>query len=368
MDFSIELQSFPSKIQKTIYCEARELTPLSVSVASVSSAQLRQSCKQYYDYYVSLLSDMYDNPSAYHLPVGEYETFLNGKTIYAMKQKEPQKALKVVSHVANCVNRYTLVLSSLGYFGRLENNSLRIPEEAWKIIEKNTCVAASPIPLNKRLCALERLGLTVKDNTVTCDKYPLMFSSMKEMAAKTKGKPSGFHFYAFQKADFRNIEKDCKPTYVDYYNPLSASNKDFAYKLHDYALKSGCRVSISTFLKVDYKYKGSQVMCVESANNSLRIRLTEVYSYNAFSLIEDKVKNESKEFEKYFLQHIWRCKACSTTHLGMFVKILGTKNRVCGGGMIGLEWINPAPSDLEFIEKFIDFRCAIINELENKKP
>lgn len=363
MDFTKELSQFPSVIQKTVYCEARELTPLDSSLSSVTSEELRESCKQYFDFYSALLNDMYENPVAYHLPVGEYEEFVQGKTINAMKQKEPKKACKIVSHVANCVARYTLVLCSFGYFGTLENNSLRISADALKTTEKNTCVAASPISLAKRLQALERLGLTVRDNLVTSTAYPRMLSGMKALSMKTQGKPTGFHFYLFQKADFRNIEQDYMPTYADYFNPLTVSRKEYAYQLHDYSINCGCKVAVATFLKVDYKYKGSQVMCIESANNQLRIRIMETYSYNDFALIEDKVMLESKEFERYFLQHLWRCKACSTTHLGQFIQVLGTKNRVCGGGMIGLEWINPTAEDMDFIKKFIDFRCAIVNEL-----
>jgi hypothetical protein len=140
-----------------------------------------------------------------------------------------------------------------------------------------------------------------------------------------------------------------------------------AYALHRIALDNDCRPVISTFWKVDYKYKGTQVMCVDSLEGNLDIRVTETYSWDDPALINDRLAKEPAEFQKYALCHVWRCVACATTHLGQFVTILGKRQRVCGGGVIGFHWRNPSGEDIRALDRFVRLRCEIIDEIKPAK-
>ena len=78
MDFSIELTEFPSAMHSVIYSKGRGIMPLSRTLDAVSDSALRDSCVALHGFMTDMLSDMYDSPEAYHLPVMKFEEFLGG--------------------------------------------------------------------------------------------------------------------------------------------------------------------------------------------------------------------------------------------------------------------------------------------------
>lgn len=195
-------------------------------------------------------------------------------------------------------------------------------------------------------------------------KHPKMFPAMIALAKKTKGTYSGFNFYLFLKSDFRNIMKEYHPTAEDYFAPLSEERKKIGLYIHELALKLGCKIDISTFLKVNYKYKGAQVMLIDTKDGTLDIRITEVYSWDNQAMFTDLLDKQSDEMKHHADRHLWRCTACATTHVGTMIEFLGRHNRVCGGGQIGFVWNNPITADDEKIQYFLNTRCQIIDELK----
>ena len=91
MNFNIELTEFPSAVHRCIYAAARGITPLERSLSFVTDSEMRSSCAAFHGFIIDMLSDMYDHPEAYDLPVGELEKFCDGKKIIGMKQKYPSK-------------------------------------------------------------------------------------------------------------------------------------------------------------------------------------------------------------------------------------------------------------------------------------
>lgn len=227
---------------------------------------------------------------------------------------------------------------------------------------RNICVA-------DMFKAMARMGITVRENEVTSKEYPAMFPAMCALSSLAKTS-SGFDFFAFRTLDFRNLNGRHKPTYEDYFRPLTANQKKQAYELHDFAISQKVKPAVSTFWKVDYKYKGSQVMCIGSEWNlgelALDIRIMGTYHWDNPALINDRLAQESPDFQKNILRHILRCTACSTTHLGMFVTVLGKKQRVCGGGAIAFRWKNPGDEDMAVIKRVIELRCDIIASKERR--
>lgn len=363
MDFSKELTVFPSVVHKIIYSSAREIIPLEHSLSGIDDASLRSSCEEYHQFIMDMLSDMYEFPEAYELPALELEHFLDGRKLNGMKQKYPSKTKSILSHTRNTVDRYMALLSKIAYMGTPYEDRLDLSSEVYPIIEKAINTSTSPISCEKRFKALSRIGLKQVDTGFISVKHPNMFPGLCALAQKTKGNTSGFSFYNFTKIDFRNINKNYKPSYMDYYLPLIKERQKTAFQLHEIAKQYGCREQINTFLKVDYKYNGTQVMLVDSSEGNVHVRLTETYAWNDSSLINERLRRESVEFQKQALRHLWRCNACSTSHLGQYIDVLGKKNRVCGGGGIGFQWDNPSVEDIEMIKRLIEMRCDIINEL-----
>lgn len=369
MNFKTELTVFPSAVHSCIYSAARGITPLEHSLTGVSNPDMRSSCEAYHGFIMDMLSDMYDNPLAYGLPVSLLEDFCGGSKVNGMKQKFPSKTKGILAQTRNAVSGYIMLLYKLARSGICNGDKLTVPADVLAQIGKATSSSVSPIPLDVRLKALERAGLTAKGGVFTGTRYQGMFPAMCELAGKAD-KTSGFDYFAFTTLEFRNIEKTYKPVYEDYYNPLISKQREYAYLLHDYAVENKMKPTVNTFWKVDYKYKGAQVMCVGSEGDHERlldIRIVGTYNWEDSALINNRLAKEPPEFQKNVLRHIWRCDACSTSHLGMFVTVLGKRARVCGGGIIGFRWRNPGDEDLAVIQKLLKFRCEIIDELKIKK-
>lgn len=360
MDFTQELTVFPSEVHKFIYCSAREIIPIERSASNISDDKLMQSCKSYHDFIIDMLSDMYDNPKEYGFPVLELEKFLDGRKVNGVKRKYPSKTKTLISRTRNVVDRYMFTLNKMGYLGNLWGQTLKLTEEDMTVIEKAVNTSVSPISLEKRLKALSRVGLVRTEKGFVSERYPYMFPALTAMAGKTGGTSSGFDFYLFTKADFRNINKNYKPNHVDYFDVLTSERREMAYKVHDIVSKYGCKEVISTFLKTDYKYKGTQVMLIDSAEGNLLVRVTEVYNWDNQSVFMDRLEKESEEMKHYASRHLWRCTGCSTSHVGQMISFLGQSCRVCGGGLIGFIWYNPTVDDLDKIEWFVKSRCEII--------
>lgn len=364
MDFNQDLLSFPSEVHKVIYSSARQITPLERSLTGINDSQFRTSCEDYYFFIQDLLSDMYDVPEAYDLPVLELEQFLGDNKQNGMKRKYPSKTKTLIAKTRNAVDRYMATLSRLAFLGEVHNDQLIINQDVVSSLEKIVNTSASPISLEHRLAALERVGFHRTESGFTSLNHPHMFPAMYTLAQKTKGTMSGFDFYNFTKVEFRNCVKKYKPTYLDYFQPLIKEHREVANAIHQIAKDCGCKETISTFLKVDYKYKGVQVMCIDSTENCLSIRITETYGWDDQGLINNRLETQSITDQNYALRHLWRCSGCSTSHLGQFVTVLGQRNRVCGGGQIGFTWWNPTVSDIDHIRFFIHARCDIIDEMK----
>ena len=59
--------------------------PLSRTLEAVSEPALRESCIELHSFVLDMLSDMYEHPEAYYLPVMKIEDFLDGKPIHIVK-------------------------------------------------------------------------------------------------------------------------------------------------------------------------------------------------------------------------------------------------------------------------------------------
>lgn len=366
MDFTRELTVFPSAVHRIVYSGAQGLTSLSESLRGIADPALRASCEAYRRFVADMLSDMYDHPEAYHLPAFELERFLDGGKLNGVKQKRPARTKDVLARTRNSVHGYMALLCMLGRAGTPRGDILAISEEEFPAIAKRVSSSVSPIPLEKRLEALARVGLAGAECGFRATSHPGMFPAMCALARQTDGKLSGFAFFAFSNAEFRNIAASYRPTAEDYFRPLVRERREAARALDEIAGKSGLRPVVSTFWKVDYKYKGAQVMCVSSFEGELDIRVTETYHWDDPALINDRLAREPAEFQRYALRHVWRCDACATTHLGRFVTVLGKRQRVCGGGVIGFRWRNPSGEDIRAVERMIQMRREIVDELKAK--
>ena len=365
MLFTKELTEFPSALHRYIYAAGRQLTPPERSLDGMEEGALKNSCLAFFAFITDMLSDMYENPTVYGLPLNMLENHLKGRKLNGVKRTQPHQTEKVLSQTHNAVNGYQLLLCMLGRHGELRGNVLTVSADAWREIERRTSTSISPIPLSTRLNALSRLGLERDGDSILSTRYPDMFRGMCALASSSK-EMNAFGYFAFQNLEFRNIQSAYKPVYEDYVQPLVMQRRVLADQVDASARKLKMKPACNTFWKVDYKYKGTQVMCLENLRGDLIIRITETYGWDDPSLINRLLAGEDEAFQQHILRHIWGCTGCSTSHLGAFATILGHKRRVCMSGGIGFRWINPCADDMAYIHKCLAFRCRIIDDLKQK--
>lgn len=366
MDFRQDLTDFPSLTHKVIYAAARGMTPPEVSLAGCADTDMARACGQLYAFTRRMLASMYDEPEAYHLPAGDLERFLDGRRLNAVKQRFPSRTKRLLSHTRNAVHGYMLTLCLLGQAGDVAGDSLVVPEAAWKHIEKRVNAPSSPIALDTRLAALGRVGLTRRGNALSAPEYPLMPAALRAMAQTVDGKCSGFPYFNFCNAEFRQLAGRFKPAPEDYLRTLTPERRAIADAVCAAAEARGCKPTISTFWKIDYKYRGAQAVCVETTEGDLTVRVTATYNWDDPALINARLAGESPALQREALRRVWRCDACSTNHLGRFVTVLGKRQRVCGGGLIGFRWRNPCAADIAVIERLIEMRRDIIDEIARR--
>ncbi|MDR0324673.1 MAG: hypothetical protein LBI19_01085 [Oscillospiraceae bacterium] len=201
MDFSVELTEFPSAVHKCIYSSARGLTPLERSLVNVADPDIRSSCIAFHGFVRDMLSDMYDHPEIYGLPVGMLEDFCGKITVNGMKQRSPSKAKTILSQTRNSCF-YIEFLYILGEIGTVSGNTLIVSEEDMELLERKSRPAISPIPLDKRLAALARVGLSCDGRRFASERHSDMFPAMSALAKQCAGK-RGFEGFAFRTLDFR---------------------------------------------------------------------------------------------------------------------------------------------------------------------
>ena len=160
MDFNIELTEFPSALHSTIYAKGRGIMPLSRTLDAVSDSALRESCVALHGFITDMLSDMYDNPEAYHLPVMKLEEFLGGRDIHEVKRESTAKLKKLLSQTGFAANAYLDFLCRVGKEGRIESNTFVVSAERSQEIIKRA--NKSSIPLNKLLEGFSRAGFKME--------------------------------------------------------------------------------------------------------------------------------------------------------------------------------------------------------------
>jgi len=186
MDFKIELMEFPSEVHSQIYIFARRILPLSRTLVAVQDFEMREACVALHSFIMDMLSDMYDNPEAYYLPVMKWEWLVVGKPI---------------------ASQYFGFLRWLGQRGSIEGDTLVISKEDLQDVSKKFSTSTSSIKLEKRLEALSRVGLTAEvlpagSYRIFSKNHPGMFLAFNALPQDNSSL-----------LDFRGIDNKYKPAY-----------------------------------------------------------------------------------------------------------------------------------------------------------
>ncbi|MCL2704233.1 MAG: hypothetical protein FWE91_11605 [Defluviitaleaceae bacterium] len=376
MDFNIELTNFPSAVHSAIYAKGRGIMPLSRTLDAVTDPILRESCEDLHGFVMNMLSDMYDNPEAYHLPIMKLEEFLNGRDIHDVKKESHSKIKSLDTQVRHAASTYIDLLWRIGHGGKADGDTLLVSEENLQYINKRVSSSSSPITLSKRLEALNRIGLimeTLQTNEYrfTSDNHPGMFLAIQALPWDN-----------FGMLDFRNINGTYKSTHDDYFYPLVTKYRDLAYEIHNFAMKCKMRISTNANWGVVYHYKSKHVMTIwtgcdfkrtgPDADRTLCVSVIGKGKEDACTVVDKYLGKESQDFQNQTLQRMSGCGAkqclmCSTYSSGKYVTVLGKKHQMCGEERIFYDWHEPGEADMAMIKRLIEIRCEIIDEEQTAK-
>jgi hypothetical protein len=369
MDFNIELTEFPSMLHSCIYSAGRSVMPLPHTLEAVSDPVMRESCQALHGLITNMLSDMYNNPEAYYLPVMKIEEFCGGKPLQTVKREFPKKIKEIYADTRHAAKSYIELLRVLGHRGEIINNALIVSEEDIKYAIKNSNSTISPIKLSKRLEALNRVGLMMETlptggSRFISKNYLNIFPVLRVLP-----------YHQTLLLNFRLIDSNNKPTHDDYYRTLFIKQREQAHALHDFAMRYKMRVNPNANFGVIYQFKSKKVLEIGTGDDIRRflgVTVGCIDRGNDLSVIERHLKKESLDFQKEALQHMAGCDTCQTLHCstyasGWYDDIMGKRHQRCGGGGIDFNWREPVEADMAMIKRLIEIRCAIIDEAQAAK-
>ncbi len=369
------------KALEKVYIDMIQLTPLSVSLKNTEKEDrnLINSCKEFYRFKKNMLEDMYKNWEIYGLPTGELENYLKGRKVNGVKQSSPseyRKVCKLLSDAYNADQSYSNFLYEIALTGVFQDEKLYLEKEAFGQIQRNYDSRLSKkknlvnmvIPYDMRLKALERNGVTLKvheDNMiVSSETYPKMLLAMS-LLAKSGNRVKTFGRFNFDNCEFRQIFYPYTPCYEDVVRTLLEERIQVSNHINSYLEEKHIKPKCETYWKVNYKYKGTQLLQIAANGENLRVRITLAYWWDDSELVNSRLEQLEPEMQQYCLRNLNYCVGCSISHKGGIAVVLGQRKRLCGG--IGIDIDNPTKEELEYIKVLIEIRCDIINEVTSKK-
>lgn len=368
------------KVLEKVYNDMIQLTPLSVSLKNTDTEDqyLIESCKEFYSFRKGMLEDMYENWEVYGLPTGELERYLNGRKVNGAKQSstsEYRKVCKLLSDAYNADQSYTNFLYDIAMVAEYEDKKLYIEKENFERIQiiydsqlsKKKNLVNLVIPYETRLNAFERNGVILDFSSdkveVSSENYPNMLMAMS-MLAKSSNRVKTFGRFNFDNCEFRQIFYPYIPSYEDVVRTLPEERRQISNQIHTYLEKEKIKPRCETYWKVNYKYKGTQILQISSNGEDLRVRITLAYWWDDSELLNSRLEKLEPETQRYCLRNLNYCVGCSISHKGGVAVVLGKRKRLCGG--IGIDLDNPTKDELENIKRFIKIRCDLIDAIANK--
>ena len=360
MNFENKPAKYPSFIHQKIFAAARRLNAILPLIDTVENPVMRESCTVLYRFVMDMFSDMYENPEAYHLPVGKLEEFIGNRDALEARRAEPAKYKKIEAEVRHATDGYIRLLYDIGLYGEIDGESIAVSMKNMP----NIGVGMKKGSIDNLVAALNRVGLTVHSDYSTglhrfyFDEHTDMLSALCEYSS-----------WLGCINDLRAIRK--KPTHDDHYCALIAEQRELAYELHDYAMQRKMKITTNANWGVNYHYKGEHLMTVRTGND-IGCFLSVNISGGRVPIMETYLENEVEDFRNKAIAHISGCDTnqcvhCSTYGSGRYVTVLGKTYQACGGN-VSFIWSEPTTEDTAMMQRLITIRCEIIeaNQTENE--
>lgn len=362
MSLSKEQTVFPSIAQQSIWTAAMALAPFDEVVPSGLVEEeidaLRSGEANLRRFMVDMFTDMYENPDAYGIPVGVYDSYMDGRDRRSMGHKNDPKESRLRNQFQQAIQFYQKLLFEMGAGGEVDGARLRMETAVMDGMINKYNLRLIRGTQNQRLNALTRLGMTIRrnDDAVVFEntRYPGMFTALRALARAGRGVLALTNVL---RCDFRGLIKGYKLGLEDVVAILPEKLRDNILAMDGFMQELGAKITIqplkNTTLfspwKVSYTREGRSIYGFHAEPNRL-----EVYAYfnksDNISRLGCRLKEEADPLYTWFNEHIpiRECRCPNNRR----VDIGGETKRICGL-MNRLEVINPDGEDLARLRSVI---------------
>jgi hypothetical protein len=363
--FDLNQKKFPSTTHKSIWHAAVFMAPfcevIPTQVTGRKADELHEGEKNLYQFMTDLYSDMYDNPEAYHLPVGEYDIFMNGRNRESLTGKDKLKESLLRNKFQRAIQFYQKLLFEIGSTAEPEGGSHNLVMDksvlSEMIIKHNVRILRGE--QERRAEALSNLGLQIAQSeskmTISNKEYPKMLAALSVLC---KAETKKFVLTNFLRCDFRGLTESFKPSFEDAVSILPDNFKRMAMEMDDFMRRVRCGMSVqplknTTLLsqwKLGYSLQGKTVYSFHSDTDSLEAFACFNHHRN-ISRMGYLLKEESDLLYTWFYDKI-PTRLCSCRY-NRVADIGGRKKRICGL-MNKMDVINPDGHDLQNLKRIIE--------------
>ena len=338
----LEKEDFNYYLQEYINTLLTQLLPLKTTLPYVSD-DMKEACIDLYQFFRSLLNDMYQHYEEYDLL--------------------PDEKLGIVENLKR-INFYYYYLIALTKYS-VNNDRIIIETPKYMNLIKK---------FNKNnIVALARNGLVIQINDdftiVSNFMFPKLFQAVTAVrkASFTNYKVNCDSFFIH--CDFRALV-NYKRTYQDVYPLFNEKNQAIVYALHEHSIEKKIKsVNCNYFYRVEYKLKGKIIFITDLINNNdLKINIgLNPYSSSSFELIKNRIEaSEQAEGLKAFTYKFIakKCENCKQVckYKSNPTEVFQRKIIVCMGNPF-IRIVNPDKNDINYLKELIDIRTELV---ENK--
>jgi len=321
---------------------------------------LRKGEKSLYQFMTDLYSDMYDNPEAYYLPIGEYDSFMNSSDRENLTRKDKLKESLLRNRFQRAIQFYQKLLFEIGSKAEPDGDShnfIMDKSVLSDIITKHNLRILRG-EQERRAEALSNLGMEIIQSkskmTISNKENPEMLAALSTLC---KANTKKFVLTNFLRCDFRGLMDSFKPSFDDAVSILPDGFRKMAVEMNDFMRSVKCRISVqplkNTTLfsqwKLGYSLKGKSVYSFHSDTDSLETFAC-FNHYQNVSRMGYLLKEESDLLHTWFYDKI-PTRLCSCRY-NRLADIGGRKKRICGL-MNKMDVINPDSHDLQNLKHII---------------
>jgi len=363
----------PTFIHRLIWWDQRSLTPLSLSLPGLKTDDpaLIESCRSLRGFFEELLEDMYQNPEAYYMNPGEYETYLHGRSEIEARRANKKEHNNVRSKCYWSQGFHLRFLYEASRCGEVTGDGLVINGEDYQGVAKQ--VGKSPylkdVKVHTRIAALARLGLeVVRDGSnviLSCAKNPAIFLAMMRLSRGGEANKT-FGQLNFKCCNFQQIQQMYLPDYPVITHVLEGERAQAADRLNQYAAAYKMAPKPYGVWKVNYTYKGMAVFRFNIAYGAYELYVHFGSDSADLAQFDTILRRQPVDLQNFCLKHTNYCQNCGYCEnpavTGPKYDLFGRQVRT--RGFPALRIINPEEEQMTWIEKVIDLRLETIRALK----